>query len=205
MGRQYHVGLHNATKLAYSLKSRFDDKYYINSGNVTEKDVVSSILNKGLYVSDRMLGIMSTVTFLDKVTPDSLNYFYWCDLPSNKCYVVIVAVPKYICLYEKKYKLSNVLMQQGIVNYSLFDILLPKELIYGYYAKDIAFISKNDNDVEAIFNENLEFVGNENFYGYMDDSEREEFWVKYFQKYNIDISMLSSSMIPLVKRLVKRK
>jgi len=216
LNKNYLVGLHNTTKDAYILKSMFDvDKYCMNIDNVDEEDIVNSILNNGLYVSNRCVGLKSTVFFPNKINVDIFNYLHIkkFNINMNKIYVIVVAIPKYIYLNGKKYFLRNKLEYVDMASYSLFDILLPKEFIYGYYVKNISYKEcciYDDNFINnIIFDEGLEFYQNDCFYKFMSKEEQEEFWINYFKDNNIDVSLLFNdkhySTVNLSKRKIRKK
>lgn len=181
LGKKYMIGLHNIVKESYVFKSKFDnDKFYMDSESVTEGDIVDSILHKGLYVPEMSVGLSSTVFFPTRITFNTFDYVYESgfNLGKGKTYVIVVAIPKYIYLNGKKCCISSMIQDVGFVNYSLFNSLLPKELIYGYYVKNVG--SK------------IDFHCNEKFYGNMSDLEKECFWLDYFESINLSIDVLDN-------------
>lgn len=190
LGNDYQVGLHNSTKEAYILKVEFDDKYQIKEEMVTEDNIISNILKRGLYVPIKFMGLTSTVTFFNNLTTECFNYSYYrLKKRSNDCYVLVIAIPKYIYINDKKYNIVKNAEFNNFMNYSLFHTMLPKELIYGYYKKQVLLA---DDQISYIFDDYLDFYPNERFYGNMNSFEQEEFWLKYFKANRIDISMLEN-------------
>lgn len=182
---EYYIGLHNLNIDSYCFKLKYDlDKYYINLDMINEDMIVSSILNRGLIVPNRYMGLCSTVRFFKNIDEDIFNYIYG-DVLGDK-YVLIILIPKYIYINGYKYLLRDLVDNNHMVNYSLFDSLLPKEFIYGYYVRNVNF---NNG---FIFSKDLEFYSNNDFYGYMDRYQQEEFWINYLRDNGIDINMINN-------------
>lgn len=204
LGDKYIVGLHNSTINAYKFQRNFNKVYDIGVDCINEEMIVSNILRTGLCIPNRVVGLKSTVTFLDKITVDSFNYSYYQYIGDNKCYVLIIAIPKYVDIDDKRYNIQDMLEYKDIVNYSLFNVLLPREFIYGYYIKNVSYEEKIDSNTKelyykCIFDDNMEFYQNDSFYGYMDNDSQRELWLKYFKDFNIDINLCSCN-----KKLIKR-
>ena len=209
LGDMYRIGLHESTKFCYKNRRKFDEMYYIDNDVVNEDEIILNILKKGLCIPDRYVGITSTVTFFDKISIDCFNYSYYQYLGSNKCYVLIVAIPKCIEIDGKKYCIKDMIEYIDITNFSLFNVLLPKEFIYGYYAKNVSYEMKGLNDeegyYECIFDDKMDFYLNDNFYGYMSKEMQKCFWNKYFNDNKIDISFFKyESNLSKVRRIVNK-
>ena len=142
LGNKYCIGLHNSTRFTWYEKAKFYEIYDINGGLVNEEFIISNILKKGLYIPDRIVGVRSTVTILDRVNEDCFNYSYYHYLGSDKVYVLIIAIPKKIEIEGEKYFISDMINNKDITSYSLFNLLLPREFIYGYYMKNVRYEEK---------------------------------------------------------------
>ena len=198
LGNKYKIGLHNSTRFAYKFNRDFDKVYDIDGDCISEDDIILNILKKGLCVSDNIRGIKSTVTFYDKITVNSFNYSYYQYIGDKRCYVLIVAIPKYINIDKKRYFIENFIECSENVDTSLFNILLPKEFIYGYYIKNVSYTEEKNNMEEIYykcnFDDNMEFYKNDNFYGYMDSDMQEEFWIRHFNDNEIDLKLLDNNI-----------
>lgn len=199
---KFQIGFHNLTVDRYKGKALYGyDKelYTMNPEDVTNYDIVSSILKKGLYVSDRWVGLSSTVRFQNELRADCFNYLYW-NHGSSKKYVIIVMIPTYIYIGDREYYLGDMTEPINLANYSLFCYLLPKEFIYGYYVRDVkakeTVVGEGLTSTEFIFEEDFDFFSNPNFYGYMTDKGKEQFWIDYFKQSDIDISILKAVNYP---------
>ena len=191
LGNKYMIGLHESTKFTYKFRRNFDDIYYINDSLINEDNIMLNILKKGLCVPNRLVGLRSTVTFLDKINCDSFNYSYYQYLGNDKVYVLVIAIPNNIEIDGNRYNIRNMIDNLDTISYPLFNILLPREFIYGYYIKSVKYveklIDKDDVCYEFIADDNLDFYLNANFYGYMDNDSQRDFWINYFKDNNIDL------------------
>ena len=189
----YQIGFHNIMKKNYINQSRFNkQKYCMNSELVTEDEIVSSILSKGLYVPEPCFGLISTVCFPKKVTAKSFDYTYRDRC--NKNYVIVVIIPNYIYIDDKKYFLGDMKDVRNLANFALFYELLPKEFIYGYYTRNV--YKKDNGKDEYYFEPQIQFYSNESFYGYMSKEEQTQFWLDYFNKNHIKLSVLNAVNYP---------
>ena len=192
-------------------KCNLNEDYF----HFTNRKNIESILNNGLYIPCKCVGIKSTVFFPNKINLDTFNYLHLKNFNNNmdKIYVIIVAIPKNIYLNGKKYSLGDKLEYIDVASYSLFSSLLPKEFIYGYYVKNITYKKDIVNDKyivnNIVFDEGLEFYQNDCFYKFMSNKEQEEFWINYFKENNLDISLLFSdnnfSKFDLVNRMIRKR
>ena len=115
----YQIGFHNIMKKNYINQSRFNkQKYCMNSELVTEDEIVSSILSKGLYVPEPCFGLISTVYFPENVNAKSFDYTYRERCSKN--YVIVVIVPNYIYIDDKKYFLGDMKDVRNLANFALF-------------------------------------------------------------------------------------
>ena len=204
LGNKYKIGLHESTKFTYKFRKNFDELYDINDNLVNEDEIILNILKKGLCIPYRTVGLKSTITFLDRMKIDSFNYSYYHYLGSDKVYVLIIAIPKEIEIDGFRYYISNMIDNIDIISYPLFNTLLPREFIYGYYVKNVRYEEKttDEDDVyyKCIMDDKLNFYSNDNFYGYMNYNSQREFWINYFKDYKIDIDLCSD----IYKKRVKR-
>lgn len=199
LNSRYQIGLHNLTRESYIFKSKLNkERYCMNPELVTEDDIISSILSKGLYVPEKCIGLDSTVRFQDNITEDSFNYFYGDS--ADKKYIVVVIIPNYIYLHGKEYFLGDLREPVNLVNYALFHTLLPREFIYGYYVRNVTLKEDTKRDYhyydDYIFDEQFEFYSNERFYGYMSKEEQQQFWIDYFNNNDVNISILNAVNYP---------
>jgi len=195
----YQIGFHNSTKFSYIFKTRFNkERYCMDPETVTESDIISSILSKGLYVPEKCIGLDSTVMFPKNITADSFNYNYGGGI--GKSYVFVIIIPNYIYLNGKEYFIGDLTQPISLLNYSFFHTLLPKEFIYGYYIREVAYKDDIKRDYyfhdDYVFEEDFEFYPNENFYGYMSKEEQEQFWLNYLKNNKINISVLNAVNYP---------
>ena len=58
---------------------------------------------------------------------------------SDKVYVLIVAIPNNIEIDGYRYCISKMIDNVDMTSYSLFNKLLPREFIYGYYIKNVKY------------------------------------------------------------------
>ena len=204
LGDRYVIGLHETTKFTYKFRKNFDEIYDINDSVINEDKIIDNILKRGLSVPNNVVGLKSTVTFLDKININSFNYSYYQYLANNKVYVLIVAIPKNIEIGEARYSISDMIDNRDITSYPLFNTILPREFIYGYYIKNVSYqengIDEEDMYYECVMDDNIEFYSNDNFYGYMDVDIQREFWLNYFRDFKIDIDLCSY----IDKKRVKR-
>ena len=109
-----------------------------------------------------------------------------------------MAIPKYINIDDKRYFIEGMIECKEDVGVSLFNILLPKEFIYGYYVKNVSYTEEKNNDEEIYYkcnyDDNMEFYSNCNFYGYMDVEKRKEFVVSFFNDNGIDLKLLDNNI-----------
>lgn len=195
LGNKYKIGLHNSTRFTYKFRKKFDESYDINESLITEENIISNILRKGLVVPDKCVGLKSTVTFFDRINKDIFNYSYYQYLGDNRVYVLIVAIPKYVEIEGMRYFISKMIDNVDIINYSLFNTLLPKEFIYGYYIKSVNYkenFINNEICYKCVFDDEMEFYSNNNFYGYMSIDAQKDFWMNYINNFNVDIFLGSS-------------
>lgn len=192
LGNKYKIGLHESTKFTYKFRKNFDEIYDINNDLVSEDRIILNILIKGLCIPDRTVGLKSTITFLDRIKINSFNYSYYQYLGSDKVYVLIIAIPKEIEIDGYRYYISKMIDNVDMTSYSLFNTLLPREFIYGYYIKNIKYeektIDKDDMYYECIMDDKIDFYSNDKFYGDMDNDSQRDFWVNYFKDYKIDLN-----------------
>ena len=191
LGNKYKIGLHESTKFTYKFRKNFDKIYDIDDDLVSEDRIILNILRKGLCIPDRTVGLKSTITFLDRIKINSFNYSYYHYLGSDKVYVLIIAIPKEIDIDGFRYYISNMIDNKDMTSYSLFNTLLPREFIYGYYIKNIKYEEKITDEAdmyyECVMDDNIDFYSNDNFYGYMDNDSQRDFWLNYFKDNNIDL------------------
>ena len=57
LGNKYKIGLHESTKFTYKFRKNFDEIYDINNDLVSEDRIILNILNKGLSIPDRTVGL----------------------------------------------------------------------------------------------------------------------------------------------------
>ena len=204
LGNKYKIGLHESTKFTYKFRKNFYEIYDINNDLVTEDRIILNILKKGLCIPDRTVGLKSTITFLDRIKVNSFNYSYYHYLGSDKVYVLIIAIPKEIDIDGFRYYISNMIDNVDMTSYPLFNKLLPREFLYGYYIKNIKYEEKitdeEDMYYECIMDDNIDFYSNDNFYGYMDNNCQIDFWINYFKDNNVDLNFSSGK-----KRIKKIK
>lgn len=191
----YQLGLHSVNVLSHKISTsckKNKERYVINKENITEKDIVENILNNGLYIGEKSMGLTSTVSikgYVNQLSPKIFDYIYHHEETSeNKAFVIIVILPTFIHIKEKEYFIgenSQYFNSVNIANDILFNYLLPKEFIYGYYSKDFAEV--NDN---LIFGEELNFYKNPNFYDFI--SDKEKYWIEFFKNNKINLSILQA-------------
>lgn len=196
---EYQIGFHHSTVEAYILKSRFDSvKYSMDPDEVTEEDIVNSILSVGLYVPEKCIGLDCTVRFPNNINPRSFNYNYGGGC--GKKYILVIAIPNVIYLNGKEYFIGDMTQPISLVNYSFFHTLLPKEFIYGYYVREVDYKDTIERDFyfynDYVFADEFEFYSNENFYGYMTKEEGEQFWLEYLKNNKLSISILDAVNYP---------
>ena len=191
LGNKYKIGLHESTKFTYKFRKNFDKIYDIDDDLVSEEQIILNILNKGLSIPDGTVGLKSTITFLDRIKINSFNYSYYQYLGSDKVYVLIVAIPKDIEINGFRYCISKMIDNIDMISYSLFNTLLPREFIYGYYIKNVKYdekiTDKDDVYYECIMDDKIDFYSNDRFYGYMDNDSQRDFWINFFKDNNIDL------------------
>ena len=196
---EYQIGFHHSTVESYVIKSRFDpEKYCMDPDDVSENDIISSILSKGLYVPEKCIGLDCTVRFPKDVDASSFNYKYAGGC--GKKYILVIIIPNYIYLGGKEYFIGDMTQPISLANYSFFHTLLPKEFIYGYYIRDVRYKDDIERDFyfydDYIFEDEFDFYPNENFYGYMSKEEQEQFWLNYFKNNKLRISILDAVNYP---------
>ena len=103
----YQIGLHSVCVGTYKENAK-NQKYYINKKNVTEEDIIFKILKDGLNVPEFCIGLRSTVKLkgnINSLTADNFNYGYWFNyggISNDKVYNLIIAIPSYININEKR-------------------------------------------------------------------------------------------------------
>lgn len=205
LDKGYQIGFHNSTKSSYISKAKIQkDKYCIDITEITESDIISSILSNGLYVPEKSIGLSCTVKFPKHITVNSFNYNYHGEV--GKSYVFIIMIPNYIYLNGKEYFIGDMTQFINLANYSFFYTLLPKEFIYGYYIKEINYKDNMKRDYyfydDYVFEEDFQFYQNDNFYGYMSKEEKEQFWLDYFRNNKINISVINAVNYPNIFNLL---
>lgn len=195
----YQIGLHNVCIEHYKSMLRYrKELYFTDKENIKEEDIISKILETGLIVSEHCIGLRSTVNYqgnVESICPDIFNYAYWTDDQEGKAYNLIAIIPSYITINDKQYFIGQMKEFVNIANFSFFYSLLPKEFIYGYYTKEYTSIKKeNDDYYSKLFDDNLEFFPNPNFYHFLEN--KEEFWLQFLKDNKISMSVLNGANYP---------
>lgn len=184
----YQIGFHNIGLKKYqrliSGDYKYKDLFEITGADVSEKAIAERILNSGLKVVERCRGLRSTVMPVNDFNEESLNYTYNL-YGVGTTYNIIVAIP-YIFYYNgEKYFVGDINDWASFCNIFMFPSGITKEFIYGYYTKEIvdSIEERVGNNVwhELIYDDELEFVDNHNFYGKMSQEDQALFLREIFK------------------------
>ncbi len=210
----YNIGLHaintddNKRYISYLIHADIDKVNYhewiythpdVNC-NVTEEDVIVSILKKGLTVPRKSL--LNTVKFI--TSPDGnfksevFNYNFqdpYLIHQYQKTYNIIIAIPKFVIVNGVNYFLGDVNQKElnDVMTNIVFANRVPNAFIYGYYRKD--YNPEFYDDLEGVndkryFRDDLIFNKNQKHYSFQNSQEKSEIFINYLTKINQKISLL---------------
>lgn len=186
----YQIGLHNIGLDKYKAmlgewnKSR--NLYELTGSDICEKYVAEHIMQTGLYVTERAVGLKSTVKFLDNLSDDSLDYTY-NKYTLGKVFNVIIGVPKVLYYEGDSYSLGDLGYYANVGNMLFLNPNVFPQFIYGYYERDIVEILEEDVGQgrkiisKILYSPDLEFYQNPEFYGLLTENMQEDFLSRVFE------------------------
>lgn len=161
----YQIGFHQISLQKYQEVMHRDSPiramdFKIDGENVDEKAIANRIMQKGLQIWDRRLGLSTTTSFSREFLPSELNYKYY--LKSGYVYNMIFAIPYFLTYENKDYFIGNLSMSSlNIGSRFIFNESIPSEFVYGYYGKETPFgLSSTCQQ----FLEDLDFYPNDRFW-----------------------------------------
>lgn len=193
--KNYQIGLHNVSINRYynfvANGGKRGKQIELTGALVSEKAIAKNILTMGLYVADKSHGMLSTVLPTKNVCSDFFDFGGWCffnfyeNWTENTIWNVIVAIP-YVINYDGKYFIGNItnytlsstsnefnIARYNIANNYLFNSVIPREFIYGFYGRKI----ERDNQGKPFFSdvsEDIAFFENPCFFEKLDKEKQHE-------------------------------
>lgn len=173
----YQFGLHNIGIDKYNslIKCRngIGDSFKFTGAIISEKSIADNIVKTGLRIVERPVGLRSTVMPIEKFSDESFNYTYNMD-EEGLVWNIIVAIPSFIKYKGSEYFIGDIGEWVNICNMLMFNPIIYKEFIYGYYTKEILKRKRNEAGVIShVFSDELEFFLNPNFFGNLDECNKE--------------------------------
>lgn len=185
----YQIGLHNIGLKKYiSMLGEWNpnkDLYKLTGAKISEQAVAEHIIQTGLHVVERCIGLTSTVKFIEELNDKSLDYTY-NQYSVGKVWNVIVAIPESINYQGNNYYLGDLRYCVNFGNMMFLNPNVAPIFIYGYYQINIEKFLETDFDAfnimnNVIYSEDIEFYPNPNFYGILTDEEKEKALQQIFQ------------------------
>lgn len=199
----YQIGFHQISLQKYREVMHRDSPiramdFKVDGENVDERAIANRIMQKGLQIWDRRLGLSTTTYFPKDFLPEKLNYKYY--LRSGYVYDIIFAIP-YFFTYEKRdYFIGNLSMSLNVGSRFIFNESIPSEFVYGYYRKETPFgLSPYDQQ----FSNDLDFHSNNRFWEALTLAEQQQVLQKIFanQKKNRVLRLANNhSQLSLLKQ-----
>lgn len=170
----YQIGLHNIGlgkyKGLFNLRADVKEDIWLTGGDISEKWIAESIIKYGLKVIDRPFGARSTVMPIENLSDESLNYTYNME-DIGLVWNIIVAIPYYISYKGNEYFIGYINDWISFCNMLMFNPVIYKEFIYGYYTKEIIGKEVDERGLSTLsFSDDLDFVVNPSFFGSSDDN-----------------------------------
>lgn len=182
----YQLGLHNIGidkyKSLINHHNGIGEDFKFTGAIVTEKSIANNIIKTGLRIVERPVGLRSTVMPLKELNDESFNYTYNM-LEEGMVWNIIVAIPRFIKYNGTKYYIGNIDEWVNICNMLMFNPLIFREFIYGYYTKEI--LEKKSSEVGSIshvFSDELELFLNPNFFENYDSNGKNLILKRIFEE-----------------------
>lgn len=178
----YQIGLHNIGLKKYiSMLGEWNpnkELYKLTGTKVSEQAIAEHIIQTGLHVVERCIGLTSTVKFLEELNNKSLDYTY-NQYAVGKVWNVIIGIPKSINYQGTNYYLGDLKYCVNFGNMMFLNPNVSPIFIYGYYKINIDKFLETDFEASnimdnVIYSEDVEFYPNPNFYGLLTEAEKEQ-------------------------------
>lgn len=198
----YQIGFHQINLQKYhEIKHRDNPTraidFQIDGEPVDEKVIANRIMQKGLQIWDRRLGLSSTTSFPREFLPEKLNYKYY--LRGGYICNIIFAVPYFLTHENRNYFIGNLSMSLNVGSRFLFNETIPAEFVYGYYEREASF----GHFPSQYFSEDLDFHPNDRFLENLTPEEQKLVLQKIFldQKKNRVLRLANNhSQLSLLKQ-----
>lgn len=185
--QNYQIGLHNISIDRYNILmqncKRSYKKIELTGAVVSEKAIAENILVNGLQIIDKSRGMLSTVLPIRNVFSDcfldymGLSAFFKKGLRESY-WNIIIAIP-YFINYDgfeyfvgdlSEYFVGDLTGRFNIANNYLFNSVVSKEFIYGYYEIKM---ERDNRDFYNPCNDDIKFYENPCFYEKLDKENQQ--------------------------------